>query len=101
MLVLSLYWTVLTSQHISTANIKGDATQNLDIAVNLYQHGEFSLHVAGSRTPTALREPLPIFITALYLMVSGRAADQLTKPILRTGEPARFVKMHNTGWVFL
>jgi hypothetical protein len=101
MLVLSLYWTVLTSQHISTANIKGDATQNLDIAVNLYQHGEFSLHVAGSRTPTALREPLPIFITALYLMVSGRDADQLTKTILRTGEPARFVKMHNTGWVFL
>jgi len=101
MLVLSGYWTLLASQQISTANIKGDATQNLDIAVNLYQHGEFALSTADAHKPTDLREPLPILVTTLYLLASGRDADQITLRNLRAGEPARFVKLHNAAWVFL
>ncbi len=101
MLVLTGYWTLLSAQNISTANIKGDAGQNLDIAAQIYQTGEFSMHMPSGLEPTNLREPLPILVTALYFMASGRQPDQLTFRNLRTGEPARFVKMHNLGWVFI
>ncbi|MDO8903941.1 hypothetical protein [Hydrogenophaga sp.] len=101
MLLLAGYWSLLAGQHISTSNIKGDAGQNLQIAVHLYQHGEFSMASTAGFQPTNFREPLPIVVTALYLKASGRNHDYMTLDNLRSGEPARFVKLHNLGWVFL
>lgn len=97
MLLISGWWTVLAAQQISTASIKGDATQNLEIAISLYQDGKFNLH----KVPTALREPLPIAATALYFLASGRDSSLLSMKNLHVGEHARFVKLHNLGWVFL
>lgn len=101
MVVLAGWLTVLAAHQISTSNITGDAGQNLDIAVQLHQSGNFSMHMHAGIVPTNLREPLPIWVTALYFRVSGMDKDQLTLQNLRTGEPARLVKLHNMGWIFL
>lgn len=97
MLLIAGWWTVLAAQQISTANIKGDAAQNLEIAINLARQGKFAIHGA----PTDLREPLPIAVVALHILASGREPGQITMRDLRGGESARFVKLHNMGWVFL
>lgn len=101
MLLLAGWLTVLASQKISTSNITGDAGQNLDIAVQIHQSGNFSMNMPAGIIPTNLREPLPIWVTALYFKVSGLHNDQITLQNLRTGEPARLVKLHNLGWIFL
>src|SRR5690606_35370272 len=79
------------------AVFEGGATLNLETSVRRYQHCEVNLH----RLPTALREPLPVAVTALYLLASGRDKSELTMKHLHVGEGARFVKLHNLGWVFL
>lgn len=97
MLLIAGWWTVQAAQQISTANIRGDAAQNLKIAISLASHGKFDLDGA----PTDLREPLPIAAFALHILASGREPGQITMGDLRGGESARFVKMHNLVWVFL
>lgn len=101
LLLLSAWWTSLAAQHISNSSIKGDATQNLHIAIHLYHSGEFSINDANGYHPTNLREPFPVFVTALYLKASGMPKDQVNATNLHSGEPARFVKLQNIGWIFL
>ena len=101
MLLLAAWFTGLNARHISTSNISADAFQNLDIAIQIRQTGTFTLHTPDGVVPTSLREPLPIFVVAVYLMAPIWDNTSMDIHTLRQGEPARMVKLHNLGWVFL
>lgn len=100
MLVICLLLTLLSARQISTDNIKGDALQNLDIALALHHHQSFARITEDGLKPSNLREPFPILLTAAYLTLSGKDEKYLSMGTLRSGEPARFVKLHNLAWVF-
>ena len=101
MLIACLALTTLSSRQISTNNIKGDALQNLDISLNLYHHKSFARSIKGQISPTNFREPFPALVISIYFALSGKDSNYLTASNLRTGDPAKFVKLHNLGWVFL
>lgn len=98
LLALVLAWHSM--RHAAEDSIKADARQNLTIAVNLVERGEFS----GSRLtvdepkPSNFREPLPIWVVAAYLktFTLPDPADEVFK-----GPNAAHIKKHNAGWVFL
>ncbi|PPD31406.1 MAG: hypothetical protein CTY21_12125 [Methylomonas sp.] len=100
LLLICLLLTLLSARQISTDNIKGDALQNLDIALALHHHQTFARITEDGLKPTNLREPFPIMLTAAYLTLSGKDENYLKIGNLRAGEPARFVKLHNLAWVF-
>lgn len=90
-------------RHAAEDVIKADARQNLIIAYNLADRGEFS-ESKGTRTakPSNFREPLPVWVVAAYMKILPLpvqpilAADHLFK-----GPNAAHIKRHNAGWVFL
>lgn len=101
MLIACLALTALSARQISTNNIKGDALQNLDISLNLYHHKSFARSNGKKIHLTNFREPIPALVTSTYFALSGKDTSYLTISNLRTGDPAKFVKLHNLGWVFL
>jgi hypothetical protein len=86
-------------RHVAEDSIKADARQNLSIAVNVAQHGEFSLKWRSDEAkPSSFREPLPIWVVAAYLKTFALPdpAGEVYK-----GPNAAHIKNHNAGWVFL
>jgi hypothetical protein len=101
-LLLCAVLTGFTAQQIDGGSIKGDATQNLFIAFNLYDNGNFAKDGDnGHYLPTNLREPLPPAVVALYLKLVPPAVQPMTAESLHFGANTRYVKLSNLLWVFL
>lgn len=84
-------------------SIKGDATQNLRIAYNLFHHGDFSLGAPGTLgaidAPTSFREPVPPAFVAGYLKLV-LPADATDFEDWHYGRYTRLIKLGNLAWVF-
>lgn len=92
-----------STRHAAEDSIKADGRQNLTIAFNLAERGEFS---GSKRTeaakPSNFREPLPIWVVAAYLKAFALPVQPvLTADDLFKGPNAAHIKRHNAGWVFL
>lgn len=88
---------------VSGDSIKGDATQNLRIAYNLFHQGHFSLGAPGTPgavdAPTSFREPVPPAFVAGYakLVLPDDATDF---EAWHYGKYTRLIKLGNLFWVF-
>jgi hypothetical protein len=84
-------------------SIKGDATQNLRIAYNLFHHGTFALSAPGTPgatdAPTSFREPVPPAFVAAYLRLV-LPADATDFESWHYGPYTRLIKLGNLAWVF-
>jgi hypothetical protein len=89
------------SLQITDRQSVGDAIQNLRAAHNIYLHNTFS-HLGGDDpVPTNFREPLPPFVTGIYLKLASLGGGLWSFEQLRSSEKSRFVKLSNLIWVFL
>ncbi len=92
-----------SGQLVTGDSIKGDATQNLRIAYNLFHHGSFALGAPGTPgaldAPTSFREPVPPAFVATYLklVLPANATDF---DAWHYGPYARLIKLGNLAWVF-
>lgn len=93
-----------SGQLVTGDSIKGDATQNLRIAYNLFHHGSFALGAPGTPgaldAPTSFREPVPPAFVAAYLKLV-LPADVTDFEAWHYGPYARLIKLGNLVWVWV
>ena len=101
MVLLCALLTFLSAPNIDGSSIKGDATQNLKIAYNLFHNSNFSVNLRQpEQARTNFREPVPPAYTALYakVFVPEHATGNFEE--WHNGEFTRLIKLGNLGWVF-
>jgi len=92
--------------NISGYPTDGDGRHNLMMAYNLYANGSLSLDAHAPFRPTAMREPLPPMVTALFMALVPDLGRQLALVGISSsdgivhGEAARLVKQINVIWIF-
>lgn len=98
---ICLVLAAVSVQHVNEASIKGDATQNLKITKNLFFHQSFSLNTLGQTLyPTNFREPVPPFVTAVYLKLVLPDEFAAETAEWHDGPIARLAKGVNVIWTF-
>jgi hypothetical protein len=85
--------------HIDENEIYGDGSQNLLIAYNLYQHGQYSLDPSHPFRPVSAREPVFPWTTSLVMRLMDPARQAAFEDYLR-GEYLSSVKGINVLWIF-
>lgn len=93
--------TFLCAPRINGDSIKGDATQNLKIAYNLFHNSNFSVNLRHPELArTNFREPVPPVYTALYakFVLPEHATGNFEE--WHNGKLTRQIKLGNLGWVF-
>lgn len=99
-IAICLILTGLSAYRISTTPIRGDASENLAIAFNLYKNDTFSHLIEENPSPTNFREPIPPLVTAIYLtMLDGYFGDFEYHDLLE-GSLTYSVKLINLFWIF-
>ena len=88
-------------RHISTAEVKNDAAQNLQMALNLSHHAVISLDVAAPYRPSMYREPLPIATDALAVSLLDLVLGRAEAKAYFGGVRARLLKYPNLLWLAL
>jgi hypothetical protein len=92
---LVLFWYA----RITEADIAADAAENLQMALNLKDHGTISMDQSAPFAPSMQREPLPIYVD----MWAARALDQLWGKAPPSeyfhGVRARALKYQNILWL--
>lgn len=100
-LILCALLTAGSSREIGGQSIKGDATQNMKIAYNLFHNGHFSLHGKyPEHAPTSFREPVPPVFTAVYLKLVLDSHQTYEVESWHNGAYTRLIKLGNLFWVF-
>jgi hypothetical protein len=96
-----LLGTAVTSRIITDAPVGGDAAQNFSMALNLANHGIYSMDSRPPLRPTNYREPVPIISAACSIVLGhaliGRsdvAGEQLSRDLVAA-------KLSNLLWVFV
>ena len=101
MVLLCALLTFLSAPNIDGSSIKGDATQNLKIAYNLFHNSNFSVNLRyPAQARTNFREPVPPAYTALYAKVFVPEHVTGNFQEWHNGEFTRLIKLGNLGWVF-
>ena len=93
--------TLWSAPSIDGSSIKGDATQNLKLAYNLFHNSNFSINVRHPELArTNFREPLPPAYTALYakLVLPEHVTGNFEE--WHNGQFTRLIKLGNLVWVF-
>lgn len=88
-------------QQISDAPITGDAVAIVVPAVNLAQHGIFSLDMEPPLAPTMYREPVPVFTTAAAIKLIEAVAGTAPAQEYLEGQRSRYLKYQNLFWLAL
>jgi hypothetical protein len=95
---LLTFW---SASRINSDSIKGDATQNLKIAYNLFHNSNFAVNLRHPELArTSFREPLPPAYTALYAKLVLPEHVTGNFEAWHNGEFTRAIKLGNLTWVF-
>ena len=101
--VLCLLLAAWCAPLVTGDSIKGDATQNLRIAYNLFHHGNFAMGAPGTPgaldAPTSFREPVPPAFVSTYLRLV-LPPDATDFEAWHYGKYTRLIKLGNLAWVF-
>jgi len=85
--------------HIGPAEIKNDASQNLQMALNLSHHATISLDTAAPYRPSMYREPLPILADAIAVSMLDLELGRTEPRAYFSGVRARLLKGPNILWL--
>jgi hypothetical protein len=94
---------LITFTHTTSTPITKDARQNTSAAYHLVHEGVISKDKAESENPKPQmrREPLPIVVTAAYLLLNPAFNEPYTLADLTQGRLTETVKGVNAFWRFL
>lgn len=94
---------------VSYRTIRADALQNLEIAYNVAEYGEFAVHDRSkkdvprdeARAPTMYREPFPVFVLAGWLLLAFDDVSEANPQLINGKPPLAVVQRINLLWVTL
>ena len=91
----------LAARRINGAPVLHDASQNLQMAINVSHHGVMSLDEKSPYQPSMYREPLPIAVTAIVVRVCDAVFGSTEDRNYFSGARAHFIKLQNCVWLCL
>lgn len=91
----------LALPEITSRPVVKDAAESLWIALNLAHHGAYSEDEQAPYTPTMVREPVPILVTAASIRMVDAALGPAAPEAYFSGERARYLKLQNLLWLAL
>ncbi len=94
-----LCWTA--SAEITDSAVTKDASENLQMALNLAHHGVMSLDTTPPFHPSMMREPVPIAVLAGAIYLSDRYLSEAPSSAYFSGTRARVLKHVNLLWLSL
>ncbi|MFL6578955.1 MAG: hypothetical protein ACJ8MR_20180 [Povalibacter sp.] len=102
-ILLVVYVALLAAwfHQISESSIHDDALGTLIPAVNLVHDGVYSLDDEPPLAPTMYREPVPILLTSIAVVVVDAIMGPAELPAYMSGERARLIKFQNVLWLTL
>jgi 4-amino-4-deoxy-L-arabinose transferase-like glycosyltransferase len=92
---------VMATHNISKVRVTKDAAQDLQMAVNVAQHGVMSLSETTPLEPSMYREPLPIGVSAIAVALVDQLLGRADPGEYFSGARVQFVKYQNIVWLLL
>ena len=91
----------LAARRITAAPVLHDASQNLQMAINVSHHGVMSVDENAPYQPSMYREPLPVAVTAIVVRVCDAVFGPTENRNYFSGPRAHFIKLQNCVWLCL
>lgn len=91
----------LAARRITSAPVLHDASQNLQLAINVSHHGVMSLDEKAPYQPSMYREPLPVAVTAIVVRLCDAVFGPTENRNYFVGPRAHFIKLQNCVWLCL
>jgi hypothetical protein len=94
-----LWWTA--GSEMTGSSVVKDASENLQMAMNLAHHGVMSIDKAPPYRPSMMREPAPIAVLSGLVYASDRTMGEARADAYFSGDRARYLKHVNLLWLTL
>jgi hypothetical protein len=91
----------LAAHRITAAPVLHDASQNLQLAINVSHHSVMSLDDKAPYQPSMYREPVPVAVTAIVVRLCDAVFGPTEDRSYFVGSRAHFIKLQNCVWLCL
>src|SRR5665213_249839 len=99
--LVTLLFVAVWVKNITDSPIMHDATENLQLAINLQHNHTYSVDERAPYHPSMVREPVPVLTIALAVKVVDAVLGPAEPRMYLQGTRARLVKLQNVVWMAL